>query len=108
MLVRRLAKDACIFDGKNVRYNSWMDLKQILDTILNTQVSCLTQLADMDAQLHALQIVLMTVQPERTRQRVAEVLVQTFDEQRRVRQAALEQGLQRLALLRADVSKSVN
>lgn len=67
----------------------------------------LGQMADMDAQLHAFQIVLMTLQPESTRQRVAEALVQTFDEQRAIRKQALEQELQRLALLRATVSKIV-
>ena len=83
-----------------------LDFKATLDTILETQLSYLTMIGDMEAQLHALQIVFISVQAESIRLHVAQELVQTFDEQRSIRRAATEQMLQSLALLRATVSTS--
>jgi hypothetical protein len=82
-----------------------MDLNQILNLILDTQMSCLTQQADMEAQLHALQIVLISAVNEKAK--AAELLQKTFDEQRTIRREGLQKQLAQLALLRATVSTRV-
>jgi hypothetical protein len=87
--------------------NDGIDLKRILIIVLDNQVSIMIRQLDADAQLHALQIALISLVPEHNRLQAAQGLVQTFDEQRALRKQALEQALQQLALLRVTVSTMV-
>ena len=84
-----------------------IDMKQILTIVLDNQISIMMRQIDSDAQLHALQIVLISWTPEHDRMQAVQVLLETFEEQQALRKQFLEQGLQQLALLRATVSKTV-
>jgi hypothetical protein len=83
------------------------DIRGLLNLILDTQESYLKKQIEMDAQIHALQITLISVIPEQNRLRAAQILQETFEEQKAIRLQALEKVLEQLALLRTTVSTKI-
>lgn len=85
-----------------------MDLKPLLLFMIDAQLGYAKMQLDMDAQLHALQITFLSLLSDQARLHAAQVLQESFEEQRRIRQEAFESFREQLSHMRTTVSTTVH